>query len=216
MTFCAIVPMPLKCSALVTRSHAGSRPAVSSISRQAEAAIRQCADVAERAAKMQLESVIVSILQGAPQVSSFLHPSMLPAQRSVSVTLHAYSLLAVDIPFGKAARCCTPCHLDMRSMMRPAYATRAGCWAKVRHRHACRHHRPVGRAQSHAHGRAVSSQCGGDGGLGLCRPGCPSSPTTKPTRSRAWWIWVRAPRPSPYSLAGNSSMRAGLGSVAAM
>ena len=216
MTFCAIAAMPSRCIGFGHTLARGIKAGSVIDLAEAEAAIRQCADVAERTAKMQLNSVIVSISSGRPASELIPHPSMLPARASASGISRGCSLRAAGIPCAKAAQCCTRCRLAMRSMTRPACVTLAACW---RSRFGIDMHVVTTDLSVARNLMLTVERChlerGGDGRLALCRPGCPCLPMTRPISEPRWSTWARAPPPLPCSLADNSFMRTGLRSAAA-
>ena len=86
-------------------------------------------------------------------------------------------------PFGapRHAPCCIRCRSAMRSTAPRGIRDPRGMLARqFRRRHACRHRRHRGCAQSHARGRALPSRGRGDGGERPMWRAFPRSPTTKP------------------------------------
>jgi cell division protein FtsA len=87
----------------------------------AEAAIRQAVDLAERAAKLQLEAVVVSVSAGRPE-SELISASVDVAGSAVSGACFPPAAATRPAP---AAPCCTRCRSATRSMTPSAFATRA-------------------------------------------------------------------------------------------
>src|SRR5262249_37917212 len=91
---------------------------------EAEQALRQALDLAERAAKMQLESVVVSLSGGKPATDLMSATATAPGR-----TAPACSPPAARIRCGPAGRCCIRCRSGTRSTRRAESATRAACSA---------------------------------------------------------------------------------------
>jgi len=85
---------------------------------QAEAAIRQCADLAERAAKVQLDAVIVAISSGRPASELICATIDMPGSSIASARSPGCSRRAASIPCVQVGPCCTRCRSGMWSITR--------------------------------------------------------------------------------------------------
>ena len=135
----------------------------------AEAAIRQAVDLAERSAKMQLESVVVSVSAGQPG-SELISASVdvagsAVAEGDIARVLAAGSRHSVRAGPRRAAFAADRLFARRRhGHPRPARHARPS----LRHRHARGDRRRCGGAQPDAGGRALPSRRRGDGGEPLC------------------------------------------------
>ena len=99
---------------------------------EAEEAVRHAVDLAERSAKCQIESVIVSMSAGRlAERAADRRDRGLRARRSAIATSPACSPRAAGSRPATAASCCIRCRSAIRSTTPTACAIRAACWRRA-------------------------------------------------------------------------------------